>query len=98
MIGDSVDWLCGTTTIHPKLPMLMKWADLMPLRLRADGRITHKLGVPKKAREICESYWDCRRGLRKMSFAVYAQMFRMYLNFQALYLQNAQSRDSHGLR
>lgn len=83
MIGDGVDWLYEYNNDPPKLPMLMKWADLMRCVSVPTDEMLIKLGVPKKAREIYESYWDyVGVDSTKMSFAVYAQMFRMYLNFK----------------
>ena len=83
MIGDGVDWLYERDNDPPKLPMLLKWSDLMRCVSVPTEEMLVKLGVPKKAREIYESYWDyVGVDSTKMSFAVYAQMFRMYLNFK----------------
>ena len=83
MIGDGVDWLAGYHN-EPgglaKISMLFKWADLMKTVPVPTDEMLRRIGVPDKAREIFESYWDyISADSAHMSFAVYAFMTYTYL-------------------
>ncbi len=83
MIGDGVEWLAergnephGTA----KIAMLFKYLDLMKTVPVPTDEMLRRIGVPDKAREIYESYWDyVGVDSTKMSFAVYAFMVYTYL-------------------
>jgi len=83
MIADGVDWLAKHNNEPEgleKVEMLLKYKDLMKLVPVTTDEMLRKIGVPDKAREIYESYWDyvCVDST-KMSFAVYAFMTYIYL-------------------
>lgn len=83
MICDGVDWLAAHNN-EPgplaKVEMLLKYGDLMKTVPVPCDEMLRRIGVPDKAREIYESYWDyiCADSQR-MSFAVYAFMTYTYL-------------------
>jgi len=83
MVGDGVDWLSKHDNEPEglaKVEMLMKYKDLMKLVPVSTDEMLRKIGVPDKAREIFESYWDyVGVDSTKMSFAVYAFMTYTYL-------------------
>jgi len=83
MICDGVDWLAqhnNEPSPPAKIVMLAKYADLMKLVPQPTDPMLRKIGVPDKAREIFESYWDyVGVDSTKMSFAVYAFMTYTYL-------------------
>lgn len=73
MISDAIAWLASYQNDPPKAQMLMKWSDFMKMATVPADEILKKLGLPDKAREIYESYWDylsvdCTR----VSFVVYS--------------------------
>ena len=83
MLVDGVEWL---STYHnepegpAKIAMLLKWHDLMKLVPMTVDEMLRRIGVPDKAREIYESYWDyVSADSTRMSFAVYAFMVYTYL-------------------
>lgn len=83
MLSDGVGWL-GERHNNPSPPqkvvMLLKWHDLMKLVPVTTDEMLRKIGVPDKAREIYESYWDyVSVDSTKMSFAVYTFMTYTYL-------------------
>jgi phytoene dehydrogenase-like protein len=83
MLADGVGWL-GERHNEPsglqKVSMLMKWHDLMKVVPVTTDDMLRRIGVPDKAREIYESYWDyVSVDSTKMSFAVYAFMTYTYL-------------------
>lgn len=84
MICDGVDWLAKHDN-EPgplaKVEMLLKYGDLMKTVPVMCDDMLKKIGVPDKAREIYESYWDyiCADS-KHMSFAVYAFMTYTYLS------------------
>lgn len=83
MIASGVDWLDAHNnepSPFAKVEMLMKYADLMKVVPITTDEMLRKIGVPDKAREIYESYWDyVGVDSTKMSFAVYAFMTYTYL-------------------
>lgn len=83
MVSDGVEWLSyhhNEPSPPAKIAMLMKWHDLMKVVPVTTDEMLRKIGVPDKAREIYESYWDyVAAPPEKMSFAVYAFMTYTYL-------------------
>ena len=83
MIESGVEWLAAHNNEPAppaKVVMLAKYADLMKLVPQTTDYMLRKIGVPDKAREIYESYWDyVGVDSTKMSFAVYAFMTYTYL-------------------
>lgn len=83
MICDGVDWLASYNNEPEglaKVAMLFKWKDLMKLVPANCDYMLRKIGVPDKAREIYESYWDyIGTDSTRVSFAVYAFMTYTYL-------------------
>lgn len=80
MISDAIAWLASYQNDPPKAQMLMKWSDFMKMATVPADEMLKKLGLPDKAREIYESYWDylsvdCTR----VSFVVYSFMVYTYL-------------------
>lgn len=83
MLSDGVGWLAKHDN-EPgplaKVEMLIKYHDLMKVVPVATDEMMRKIGVPDKAREILESYWDyVSADSTKMSFAVYAFMLYTYV-------------------
>jgi phytoene dehydrogenase-like protein len=83
MVGDGVEWL-GAHNNEPSPPakavMLLKYHDLMKVVPVTTDDMLRRIGVPDKAREIYESYWDyVSVDSTKMSFAVYGFMTYVYL-------------------
>lgn len=83
MICDGVDWLAeheNEPNPLEKVEMLLKFKDLMKVVPVPTDTMLRKIGVPDKAREIYESYWDyVGVDSTLMSFAVYAFMTYTYL-------------------
>ena len=83
MICDGVDWLAAhENEPNPlaKIEMMLKFKDLMKVVPVPTDTMLRKIGVPDKAREIYESYWDyVGVDSTLMSFAVYAFMTYTYL-------------------
>lgn len=83
MFADGVEWLASYNN-EPgglaKMKMLFKWKDLMKLVPVDTDTMLRKIGMPDKAREIIESYWDyIGTPSDSMSFAVYSFMTYNYL-------------------
>ncbi len=83
MICDGVQWLADHENEPEglaKLEMMIKYHDLMKLVPVPTDTMLRKMGMPDKAREMLESYWDyvCVDSTL-MSFAVYAFMTYTYL-------------------
>lgn len=83
MICDGVDWLAAHEN-EPgglaKIEMMIKYHDLMKVVPVPTDTMLRKIGVPDKAREIYESYWDyVGVDSTLMSFAVYNFMTYTYL-------------------
>jgi prolycopene isomerase len=83
MLEGGIGWL-GKYHNEPPAPakvvMMLKWHDLMKTVPVTVDEMLRKIGVPDKAREIYESYWDyVSVDSTKMSFAVYAFMVYTYL-------------------
>lgn len=83
MICDGVDWLAKHEN-EPgplaKVEMLLKYGDMMKVVPVPTDTLLRKIGVPDKAREIYESYWDyVGVDSTLMSFAVYGFMTYTYL-------------------
>ncbi|MCQ2794250.1 MAG: FAD-dependent oxidoreductase [Bacilli bacterium] len=83
MFTDGVEWL---DSYHnepgglAKMKMLFQWKDLMKLVPIDTDTMLRKIGMPDKAREIIESYWDyIATPSDSMSFAVYAFMTYSYI-------------------
>ncbi len=83
MVGDGVDWLAergNEPNALQKIEMLIKWHDLMKTVPITTDEMLRRIGVPDKAREIFESYWDyVSVDSTKMSFAIYTFMTYAYL-------------------
>lgn len=83
MAGDGVEWLAkhhNEPSPLAKIEMMAKYSDLMKIVPMTTDAMLRKIGVPDKAREIFESYWDyVGVDSTKMSFAVYAFMTYTYL-------------------
>ena len=83
MICDGVDWLAKHENEPEglaKVEMLLKYGDLMKLVPVPTDTMLRKIGVPDKAREMFESYWDyVGVDSTLMSFAVYDFMTYTYL-------------------
>ena len=83
MICDGVDWLAkheNEPNPLAKIEMMLKFKDLMKVVPVPTDTMLRKIGVPDKAREIYESYWDyVGVDSTLMSFAVYAFMTYTYL-------------------
>jgi prolycopene isomerase len=97
MICDGVDWLAAhDNEPNPpaKIEMMLKYKDLMKTVPVSCDEMLRRIGVPDKAREIYESYWDyiCADS-RHMSFAVYGFMTYTYLSKKPWIVKNR----SHGL-
>ena len=84
MCGDGVKWLAGYHNEPEglaKAEMLMRYHDLMKVVPVSTDDMLRRLGVPDKAREIFESYWDyVSADSTQMSFAVYSFMTYTYLS------------------
>lgn len=83
MIFDAISWLASYQNDPPKAAMLLKWKDFMKMASVPADEMLRRLGVPDKAREIYESYWDylsvdCTR----VSFVVYSFMVYTYLTLK----------------
>ncbi len=83
MIQEGIEWLDARGN-DPKLrdlpELLANYADLLRLVPVPVDEALRRLGVPDKAREIYESYWNYLGvDSTKMSFAVYASMTYSYL-------------------
>ena len=92
MICDGVDWLAAHNNEPEglsKVAMLLKYGDLMKLVPIPCDDMLRKIGVPDKARQIYESYWDyvCADS-KHMSFAVYGFMTYTYLNKKPWIVKN----------
>jgi len=92
MICDGVDWLDKHNNEPEglaKVEMLLKYGDLMKTVPMSCDAMLRKIGVPDKAREIFESYWDyvCADS-QHMSFAVYAFMTYTYLTKKPWIVKN----------
>lgn len=83
MVADGVAWLAAhdnEPSPLAKVEMLLKYGDLMKIVPVPCDAMLRKIGVPDKAREIYESYWDyVGVDSTKISFAVYAFMTYTYL-------------------
>lgn len=83
MAGDGVAWLAkhnNEPSPLAKVEMMAKFSDLMKIVPITTDDMLRRIGVPDKAREIFESYWDyVGVDSTKMSFAVYAFMTYTYL-------------------
>lgn len=83
MVVDGVEWLAkhdNEPGPFAKIEMMLKYKDLMKIVPVPCDAMLRKIGVPDKAREIYESYWDyVGVDSTKMSFAVYAFMTYTYL-------------------
>lgn len=83
MVESGVAWLDAHNnepSPPAKVVMLLKYADLMKTVPITTDEMLRKIGVPDKAREIYESYWDyVGVDSTKMSFAVYSFMTYTYL-------------------
>lgn len=75
MLTDGVGWLAAhhnEPNPPAKVEMLLKYHDLMKVVPMTTDEMLRRIGVPDKAREIFESYWDyVGVDSTKMSFAVY---------------------------
>ena len=83
MCVDGVEWLAKHNN-EPgplaKIEMMLRFKDLMKIVPVPCDTMLHKIGVPDKAREIYESYWDyVGVDSTKMSFAVYCFMTYTYV-------------------
>ena len=83
MLTDGVGWLAAhhnEPNPPAKVEMLLKYHDLMKVVPMTTDEMLRRIGVPDKAREIFESYWDyVGVDSTKMSFAVYTFMTYTYL-------------------
>ncbi len=83
MLSDGVAWLASYNNEPEglaKVKMLMKWHDLMKVVPVPTDDMLRRIGMPDKAREIVESYWDyVSADSTRMSFAVYAFMTYTYV-------------------
>lgn len=92
MICDGVDWLAAHGNEPEglaKVEMLLKYGDMMKTVPMTTDDMLKKIGVPDKARQIYESYWDyvCADS-KHMSFAVYAFMTYTYLSKKPWIVKN----------
>lgn len=92
MLADGVEWLAkhdNEPSPPAKVVMLLKYADLMKTVPMTCDEMLRKIGVPDKAREIYESYWDyiCADS-QHMSFAVYAFMTYTYVSKKPWIVKN----------
>lgn len=82
--SDGVEWLAkyhNEPEGLAKVGMLFKWGDLMKLVTISVDDMLKRCGVPDKAREIFETYWDyIATPSKEMSFAVYGYMTYTYLS------------------
>lgn len=83
MCVDGVEWLAKHNNepgALAKIEMMLRFKDMMKIVPVPCDTMLRKIGVPDKAREIYESYWDyVGVDSTKMSFAVYAFMVYTYL-------------------
>lgn len=83
MISDAISWLADYENNPPKVPMLLKWSDFMRMASVPADEMLRKLGLPDKAREIYESYWDYLSvDCTNVSFVVYSFMVYTYLTLK----------------
>ena len=92
MFSDGVEWL-GKYNNEPnmiaKIKMLFKWYDFMRLVPVSTDELLRRIGVPDKAREIIESYWDyIGTPSRLMSCVVYGYMIYSYLLMKPYIVKN----------
>lgn len=83
MLSDGVAWLAAHNnepSPPAKVEMLLKYHDLMKVVPVPADEMIRRIGMPDKAREIIESYWDyVSADSTNMSFAVYAFMTYTYV-------------------
>ena len=83
MLDEGVGWLVerhNEPNAMQKVEMLLKYRDMMKIVPITTDEMLRRIGVPDKAREIFESYWDyVSVDSTKMSFAVYTYMTYMYV-------------------
>ncbi len=83
MLVDGVDWLAAhdnEPSPPAKVEMLLKYHDLMKMVPMTTDDMLRRIGMPDKARELIESYWDyVAADSTNMSFAVYAFMTYTYV-------------------
>ena len=83
MIFDAIDWLASYQNNPPKVSMLLKWSDFMRMATVPADKMLRLLGLPDKAREIYESYWDYLSvDATRVSFVVYSFMVYTYLTLK----------------
>lgn len=80
MLFDAINWMAKYHNDPPKAQMLLKWPDLMKCAAMSADDMLRKIGLPDKAREIYETYWDYLGvAATNVSFAVYSYMVYCYL-------------------
>ena len=92
MLVDGVEWLArhdNEPKPLAKVEMLLKYHDLMKTVPITCDEMLRRIGVPDKAREIYESYWDyvCADSYH-MSFAVYCFMTYTYVTKRPWIVKN----------
>ena len=92
MLHDGVDWLAAhNNEPNPpaKVEMLLKYYDLMRVVPMPCDEMLDRIGVPKKAKQIFESYWTyVAADSTEMSFAVYTYMTYVYLTHLPWFAKN----------
>ena len=83
MVSEGVYWLNkynNELPLYAKIATLFKWPDLLKLVSVSTDEMLRKLGMPDKAREIMESYWEyISVDSTQMNFATYICMVYAYL-------------------
>ena len=92
MLHDGVDWLAAHNNEPAppaKVEMLLKYYDLMRVVPMPCDEMLDRIGVPKKAKQIFESYWTyVAADSTEMSFAVYTYMTYVYLTHLPWFAKN----------
>lgn len=91
MICDGAEWMESHSDpgVLDKLKILLKYRDLMKTVPVTCDEMLRRIGVPDKARQIFESYWDyiCADS-QHVSFAIYATMIYSYLSRKPYIVKN----------
>ncbi len=83
MLFDAIEWMAKYHNDPPKLKMLLKYPDFIKCAGQTADAMLRKIGLPDKAREIYETYWDYLGvAATNVNFAVYSYMVYCYLTLK----------------